>query len=323
MRAGLVIGAGVAAAVAGAAVATKSAQGRAHRIQTAADPYPDDVLRRDPVGEECVVERPDGTRIRVVVAGDGPTVVLAHGFAVTMVEWNLVWDDLLGRGYRVVAFDQRGHGQSTIGEDGIGSLPMAGDYLAVFEALGIDTAVLVGHSMGGFLAIAAMLDVPGFAQRVSGLVLFATFSGDITRDAPQNKVQIPLLRSGLLQKAVTNDTVGTLFGASLMGETPSPAMVRVFLETFRAQDHVALLPILVAFAEEDRADRLGEIAVPTIVICGRMDKTTPPWQSERLAAAIPGARMTWVEGAGHMVNWEAPDSLVAAVEALSPVARPG
>ncbi|MHB1067825.1 MAG: alpha/beta fold hydrolase [Candidatus Nanopelagicales bacterium] len=322
MRAGLVIGAGVAAAVAGAAVATKTAHRRAERIRTAADPYPYDTLRRDPVGEERVVERPDGTRIAVVVAGDGPTVVLAHGFAVTMVEWNVVWERLLARGYKVVAFDQRGHGRSTIGDDGIGSRSMAGDYLAVFDDLGIDAAVLVGHSMGGFLAIAAMLEVPGFAQRVSGLVLFATFAGDITRDAPQNKVQIPLLRSGLLQKAVANDTVGTLFGASLMGDSPSPAMIRVFVETFRAQDHVALLPMLVAFAEEDRADRLGEIAAPTIVICGRADKTTPPWQSERLAEAIPGARMTWVEGAGHMVNWEAPDSLVAAIEELSPIAAP-
>ena len=92
MRAGLVIGAAVAAAVAGAAVATKTAHRRAERIRTAADPYPYDTLRRDPVGEERVVERPDGTRIAVVVAGDGPTVVLAHGFAVTMVEWNVVWE---------------------------------------------------------------------------------------------------------------------------------------------------------------------------------------------------------------------------------------
>lgn len=322
MRAGLVISAGVAAAVAGAAVATKAAQGRADRIQAADDPYPYEVLRRDPAGQERVVERPDGTRIRVVVAGDGPTVVLAHGFAITMVEWNVVWDELLARGYRVVTFDQRGHGRSTIGADGIGSLQMAGDYLAVFDELGIDSAVLVGHSMGGFLAITAMLDIPGFAERVSGLVLFATFSGDITRDAPQNAVQIPLLRSGLLQKAVGNDTVGTLFAASLMGAVPSPSMVRVFLETFRAQDHKALLPILAAFAEEDRGERLDAISVPTIVICGRLDKTAPPWQSERLAESIPGARMVWVEGAGHMVNWEAPDILVGAITELSPVAPP-
>ena len=155
------------------------------------------------------------------------------------------------------------------------------------------------------------------AERLRGLVLFATFSGDVVRDAPQNRMQIPLLRLGLIQRAIASDSLGMLFGASLCGEQPSPAMVRVFLEDFSAQDHRALLPILEAFADEDRIDRIGEIAVPTVVICGRSDNTTPPWQSERLAEGIRGARMVWVEGAGHMLNWEAPEALVEAVESLS------
>lgn len=316
MKAALVVGAGVAALAGTVAAVAASAVSRANRILAMPDRYPYEVLSREPQGTTTFVERPDGTRLRVIVAGDGPTVVLAHGFAISLVEWNVVWYLLLARGHRVVTFDQRGHGQSTIGTDGIGSVPMAGDYLAVLEHVGVTDAILVGHSMGGFLAIAAMLDVPGFAERVSGLVLFATFSGDVTRDAPQNKVQIPLLRSGLLQRAISNDTIGTLFGASLCGDAPSPAAVRVFLETFKEQDHAALLPILVAFAQEDRAERLGEIVVPTIVVCGRQDHTTPPWQSERLASSIPGARMVWVEGAGHMVNWEAPDALIDAIDEL-------
>jgi len=90
-------------------------------------------------------------------------------------------------------------------------------------------------------------------------------------------------------------------------------------QSFRAQKHQALLPILSAFGQEDRAERLGEITIPTVVICGRKDKTTPPWQSERLAASIPGAKMVWVEGAGHLVNWEAPDSLVQSVKGLAPL----
>ena len=53
--------------------------------------------------------------IRAVVAGEGPTVVLAHGYGVPLAEWNIVWEELLDRGHRVIAFDQRGHGRSTIG----------------------------------------------------------------------------------------------------------------------------------------------------------------------------------------------------------------
>ena len=57
--------------------------------------------------------------------------------------------------------------------------------------------------------------------------------------------------------------------------------------------------------------------MPTIVLCGSKDQTTPPWQSERLAAGIPGAQGWWVPRAGHMLNWEATDAIVEAVAELS------
>lgn len=314
MRRTLVTGALVAAAVGAATVAARV---RAASIQRGSDPYPYDVLSAEPRGEVLFVERPDGTRIHVITAGEGPTVVLAHGIYMSVIEWSVLWDMLLARGYRVVAFDQRGHGRSTIGADDISTMSMAGDYLAVLEAVDARDAFLLAHSMGGFLAIAAVLDVPGVAERLRGLILMSTFPGDVLRGAPQNKAQIPLIRSGALQRMVANDTVATIFGAGLCGADPSPAMVQTFVETFRAADHAPLLPILEAFGAEDRGDRLGEIAVPTIVLCGSMDQTTPPWQSERLAAGIPGAQGWWVPRAGHMLNWESPDAIVEAIADLS------
>ena len=314
MRRALVAGTLVTAA---AAAATLAARRRAAAIRQGSDPYPYDVLSAEPRGETVIVERPDGTRIRVVVAGEGPTVVLAHGIYMSVVEWSVLWDMLLARGYRVVAFDQRGHGESTIGSDGISTMSMAGDYLAVLEALDARDAVLLAHSMGGFIAIAAVLDVPGVAERLRGLILMSTFPGDVLRGAPQNKAQIPLITSGILPALAANDTVGTIFGAGLCGDDVSPAMVQVFLETFRAAGHKPLLPILEAFGAEDRGDRLGEITVPTVVLCGSRDQTTPPWQSERLAAGIPGAQAWWVPRAGHMLNWEAPNAIVEAIADLS------
>lgn len=314
MRRALVAGTLVTAA---AAAATLGARRRAHAIRQGSDPYPYEVLSTEPRGETLTVDRPDGTRIRVVTAGEGPTVVLAHGIYMSVIEWSVLWDMLLARGYRVVAFDQRGHGESTIGADGISTLSMAGDYLAVLEAVDARDAVLLAHSMGGFLAVAAVLDVPGVAERLRGLILMSTFAGDVLKGAPQNKAQIPLIKSGLLPAMAGNDTVGTLFGAGLCGDDVSPAMVQVFLETFRKADHRPLVPILEAFGAEDRGDRLGEITVPTIVLCGSRDQTTPPWQSERLAAGIPGAQGWWVPRAGHMLNWEATDAIVEAVAELS------
>lgn len=314
MRRTLVAGTLAAAAVGAATIAARR---QATSIRRGSDPYPYDVLSSEPKGTTSYVERPDGTRIRVITAGTGPTVVLAHGIYMSVVEWSVLWDMLLANGYRVVAFDQRGHGRSTIGSDGISTASMASDYLAVLEAVDARDAVLVAHSMGGFLAIAAVLDVPGVAERLRGLVLMSTFPGDVLHGAPQNQAQIPLIKSGLLQVMVGNDTVGTIFGAGLCGDSPSPAMVQVFLETFRAADHKPLLPILEAFSAEDRGDRLDEITVPTIVLCGRKDTTTPPWQSERMAEGIPGAQAWWVPRAGHMLNWEAPDAIVEAIRELS------
>ena len=314
MRRALVAGTLVTAAAAAAALAARR---RAAAIRQGSDPYPYEMLSAEPRGETLTVERPDGTRIRAVVAGEGPTVFLAHGIYMSVIEWSVLWDMLLARGYRVVAFDQRGHGESTIGSDGISTMSMAGDYLAVLEAVDARDAVLLAHSMGGFLAIAAVLDVPGVAERLRGLILMSTFPGDVLRGAPQNKAQIPLITSGILPALAANDTVGTIFGAGLCGDDVSPAMVQVFLETFRAADHKPLLPILEAFGAEDRGDRLGEITVPTVVLCGSRDQTTPPWQSERLAAGIPGAQAWWVPRAGHMLNWEATDAIVEAIGELS------
>ncbi|WP_437767755.1 alpha/beta hydrolase [Sorangium sp. So ce281] len=287
------------------------------RLLAQPDRYPEQRLREEPKGTEVQIERPDGTRLRAISAGQGPTVVLAHGFGASVLEWNIVWDGLLAAGYRVVCFDQRGHEKSTIGSDGVSTSSMAGDYLAVLERFGVEDGFLIGHSMGGFLAIAAVLEQPGVAARLRGLVLFATFAGRILQGAPQNWLQIPLLEHQVLQKLIASETAGLLFGASLAGARPSPAESRVFMDLFRRQDHRQLVPVLRALGQEDRYARLGEIDVPTVVICGRQDRTTPPWHSTRLAAGIPGARLVWVDGAGHLLNWEAPESLIEAVAELA------
>lgn len=288
-------------------------------IERNPDPLTREQLLAEPQGEEVTLIRPDGTELRALVAGEGPPAVLVHGYTVTLAEWNLVWDDLLARGFRVIAFDQRGHGRSTLGSEGIGSAPMAADIAAVLEHFDVADAVLVGHSMGGFVTIRALLDHAGVAQRLRGLVLFATWAGRVLDGAPQNKLQIPLLERGILQRLIRYRTVGVLFGAAQCGARPSPAMVSVFTEGFRqhVEEHGALLPIVRAFSREDRYPRLGEITVPTVVMVGAADRTTPPSHSRRMADGIPGARLVTVPDAGHALNWEAPDELVKVIESLT------
>ncbi len=288
------------------------------RIQQNPDPFPRERLSAEIEGEEVVIARPDGTVLRALVAGEGPPVVFAHGYTASVFEWNFVWDRLQTKGFRVIAVDQRGHGRSTLGSDGIGSGSMAADLAAVLKHLDVHDGVLVGHSMGGFVSIRAVLDHPDLAQRLRGLVLFATWAGRVLDGAPQNRLQIPLLRHGIVQWLLRYQTVAVLFGAAQCGSRPSPAMISVFVESFNkhVDEHGPLLPIVRAFAREDRYPRLAEIAVPTVVIVGTADRTTPPSHSRRLADGIPGARLVTVPEAGHLLNWEAADELIEAVESF-------
>jgi pimeloyl-ACP methyl ester carboxylesterase len=246
-------------------------------------------------------------------------VVLAHGFAISSDEWNVIASDLVDRGYRVVAFDQRGHGRTTIGSDGVGSKQMAGDYVAVLEAYDVTDAVLVMHSMGGFVGIRFLVENPDVvAQRLRGAMLVATFAGDVNRDNAQNKLQIPLIRSGILPKLVASDLVGKPFARTLMGDGKTDAMVESFLTMFRAQDLGALIPILEAMVQENRYPDLARISLPCTILVGSKDKTTPPFHTDDLHAGIAGSRLVRVPGAGHTVNWEAADAIVAEIEALGP-----
>ena len=310
---------GVAGLTAAAAVGVAVAAGAAAaRLRALPDRVPLQDLLREPSGQDTVLERPDGTRLRVRVAGAGPTVVLAHGIALTLGEWNLVSDLLLADGYRVVAFDARGHGQSTIGTEGVSAPVMAADLAAILEATSSTDAILVGHSMGGFLALEAVLEVPGVADRLAGLVLVASFAGDILDGAPQNRAEAPILRSRLLPRLGANPTIGTLFAASFFGPHPSPAMLTAFLGMVLGRDNARLMPLLDAFTTDDLIARLPAVQVPTVIVCGLADRTTPPRDSQRMAAAIPAARTVWVDGAGHMLPWEAPTAIRDAVATAGP-----
>lgn len=286
-------------------------------LQTKPNLYPSEMLNREPQGEEAYLSRPDGTRLRVVWAGNGPTVVLAHGFGATLLEWNVVYTQLLKAGYRVITFDQRGHGRSTIGADGLGSAQMAGDYKAILEHFDVQGGVLVGHSMGGFIANVFMLTYPGVAaQRLKGTVLFATFAGNVMEGSLQNRLEIPMIKTGIMDKVVQSDVYGGLFVLSLMGKDPYPAAIAACLQIFRSQQFRPLLPIVQAFCDEDYYSRLPEIKTPCVVICGKEDKTTPPWHSERMGRDIPNARSIWVKDKGHLLNWEAPEILVQVVQSF-------
>jgi pimeloyl-ACP methyl ester carboxylesterase len=162
----------------------------------------------------------DGTELAVLVAGDGPPLVLAHGSLVSSSSWALMWRPLVDAGYRLIAYDLRGHGLSTLGGDGFGTGPYGRDLAAVLGHFEVRDGVVVGHSAGaiGTLALAAQApDV--LAAHVRGLVL-ASASPRGIGDSVQKRLLAPVIFSGLIVRVLRRPRSVRAFARTPFGDQP-------------------------------------------------------------------------------------------------------
>ncbi len=262
-----------------------------------------------------VVEVPtdDGARLAVEVhdppGGAGaasPLVVLAHGFPAARWLWAGVLPRLAAAGWRVAAPDARGFGASTLGGAGFRRAPTvdryADDLALVVDALGAGRAVVGGLSMGGYAALAFWRR---HARRVRALVLADTRAA---ADTPEARAR----RDELVALAHTPGGGGAVAATQVdgaLGRTTRGTPER--LAEFRAQlghpDAEAIATALRAMRDRpDATATLSTLAWPTLVIGGAEDVLTPPGTLRALAAAIPGARLALLDGAGHASAWERP-----------------
>jgi pimeloyl-ACP methyl ester carboxylesterase len=242
---------------------------------------------------------------RPVPAGQ-PPVVFVHGAGGSHQHWLYQVRDLaapLGQDLSLpptYALDLPGHGRSEgVGRDSISTY---GDWLVAFlDAAQLEKVVLVGHSMGGGIAQDVALRHP---HRVVALCLIAT--GARLRVAPA-------ILTGILQnkEAAVQLITGWAFGPEApaevvhlgrrqMGEVPAEVLYGDF----------------VACDAFDVLERVGDIDIPALVLCGTQDRLTPVKYSTYLRDRIPGATLHLVEGAGHMVMIEQPQPVVRALVAF-------
>ena len=280
--------------------------------------YQIDFLLGEPDGIESYVETDDGARLRCVTEGEGQDVILAHGYGMTLVVWNSIWRQLIEHGFRVIAFDHRGHGKTEL-KNGkkITADQMASDFVAVAKHFEVNNGILVAHSMSGFLSIKALLKHPELAQtHLDGLVLISSVAGEGLRGAPQNRLQVPLLKWGILRLLSYVPTYRYLFGASVFGIYPTASEIEAFNTIFFEHRHRPTMKVLQAICHESHYTELNQINLPCIVVAGTMDRTTPFSHSIDLSQKIPNARLSKIEGMGHMLIWEAPDDLIDLILSL-------
>lgn len=292
-------------------------QYQVYKINQAPEEYTFEVLNHAMNGKESFIEGQDGIKIRTVVGGESPTVVLAHGISGNAEGWNMIFNELVKNGFRVIAFDQRGHSKTTIGKDGVSSKSMSNDYKTILEHFDVKDGILVGHSMGGFLGIKFMIDYPEITKsRLKAALLMSTLAGDLSKDNPQNKIQIALVKNGWIKAILSNQSLATLFQASFIGK-PYKSIIQTALISSKSQDLVPLVPILEDLVTENYYPQLSKIKIPCVIMVGTADKSTPSFHSENLAKGIPNAKLIKLVGKGHLLNWEAHLKIVEEIITMS------
>jgi pimeloyl-ACP methyl ester carboxylesterase len=241
--------------------------------------------------------------------GEGHPVVLVHGLAGDHSAWTPQLPRLADR-YRVVAFDNRGAGQSTQRDEPVSTEDLAGDTLALMDALGIERAHIVGRSMGGAVAQHVALRTP---ERVASLVLLASFA----RLDPLGRRVLTNMREVLewtgSWAAHARHSIQNFVSARFYNEQPD-AVERIesliggetrLQACYVRQNHACL--------EHDTLPRLAEIAAPTLIMGGGRDPICSPTTTSWLGA-IPGSETLLFEDSSHFFLLEEQERFMTALE---------
>jgi pimeloyl-ACP methyl ester carboxylesterase len=243
----------------------------------------------------------------------GRPLLLVHGFGGAKEDFTGWLDRLAELGWHAVAPDNRGHGDSDKpeGEEAYELSVFADDTLAFADAMGFATFVILGHSMGGMFTQLVAVKNP---ERVEALVLMDTHHGPL-RSIDPDIIELGIVTARNEGMDVVADVV------RIMGENDplaTPAH-RKYLEEHPEREVQSdrnlrvCSPYMYASVlgqmgtQQDRLDLLDDLTMPTLVIVGEQDLPFLK-ASDRMAEAIPGARLAVLPGGGHSPQLEAPDA---------------
>ena len=233
------------------------------------------------------------------------TAVLIHGLSETRDVWARQADPL--RSFvDVVAYDVRGFGASPTGAADGSVRQMADDLAQVLSAMQADPVWLVGFSMGGVIAQRFALDFPDLTQ---GLVLIAS-SNTVGRGGEEFfKRRIEQVTSGGLETLASINAEYALGCFARGGDQLIADYQRLRVAAVReVEGYLNACRAMLGLKDDSLARSPGAIDCPALVVAGELDPYCPPRASQMIAAAIPGAELRVVPGAGHCLHWEDSDS---------------
>ncbi len=268
----------------------------------------------------------DAGRIHAVELGHGPTVVLVHGIMLNASIFAPIIRAMSAT-HRVIAIDLRGHGNSLVGDEGLSMDRLARDVVEVLRALEVRNAVLLGHSMGGMVAQIVLGEYSeDVAERVSHLVLLGSSAGPASQSGPERMAFQAIdrfARKELRKRASKGEGVFPVNDAAIwlartgFGRKPDACAVELARSVTQSTPPAVVAALLEELFCFDGRDLLAAITQSATVVVGSLDLLTPPRHARAMASSMSSVEYVQLRGLGHMIMLEAPDKLIACLEAAS------
>ncbi len=240
----------------------------------------------------------------------GVPLVLVAGLASDSQSWQPVVEDLSSRHF-VVTFDNRGVGRTRPQDTQISISQIADDCVGLIRHLGLSYVNLLGHSMGGFIALDLAIRYP---EWVNQLILASTSASSSSRNNALFSNWVSCLESGMDSRLWYRNLFFWFFSRQFFdNQVAVDEAVRYALDYPYPQSAIALGNQVKALASFDCTDDLATISAKTMVISGREDLLFPFEVCTHLAQAIPGASLRTIDNAAHSIHWEQPQAFTDSV----------
>ncbi|MEO1014841.1 MAG: alpha/beta hydrolase [Pseudomonadota bacterium] len=245
-----------------------------------------------------------GARVRVREEGpaNAPVMILLHGFIYSLETWD-AWAASFSEDYRVIRFDLAGHGLTGPDpQERYAPEERAAFIGDVMDAIDVERAIVAGNSLGGLAAWRFAAAAP---DRVSALILLAPGAYP-TNGVSDTPAEVPAAMKLFLRTAPEAGAVATLESVFADDAYATPERAQRLRDLMRRRGNgEALVKSIEEFTLPDPSADLARITAPTLILWGAEDAVLPASDGERLAAAIPNARLIVYDGVGHVPQEEA------------------